>query len=57
MYLSPIIFIIILPPNSRGKNPTNSQISPGPTDKIWNSKGHTIKILLDRDASASIVCK
>ena len=53
--LSPISFGIILPPNSRGKNSTNSQNNPGTKDKNKNSKVCTIKILLDSGASASIV--
>ena len=53
--LSPISFSIILPPNTRGKNSTNSQINPGTPDDNKNSKVHTIKIIIDSGASASIV--
>ena len=47
--LSPIIFGVILPPNRRGKNSTNSQINPGNTDETKISKVCTIKILLNYD--------
>ena len=53
----PIAFGVILPPKLRGKNSTNSQISPGTLDENQNSKVCTIKILLDGGASASIVHK
>ena len=55
--LSPITFGIILSPNPRGKNTTNSQINPTTTDENKNSKVRTIIILLDSGASASIVRK
>ena len=35
----------------------NSQINLGTMDENWNSKEHTIKILLDDGASVSIVSK
>ena len=37
MDFSPITFGIILPPNPRGKNPTNSQNDPGTLDENKNS--------------------
>ena len=55
--LLPMTFGGILPPNPCGKNSTNSQKNPGTTDDNKNSKVHTIKILLDSGASASIVRK
>ena len=55
--LSPKTFDIILPPNPRGKNSTNSQINPGTSDENKNSKVYTIKILLDTSTIASIVHK
>ena len=55
--LLPITFGVRLPPNPRSKTLTNSQINPGTLDVNKNSKVHTIKILLDSGASASIVCK
>ena len=55
--LLPITFGVILPPNSRDKNPTKSKINPGTTDNFKNSKVHSIKILLDSGASASILRK
>ena len=53
----PITFGVILPPNLRGKNLTNSQNNPGATDENKNSKLSTYKILLDSGANASIVRK
>ena len=53
--LSPITFSIILSPNPRGKNSTNSQINPGTTNENNTSKPYTIKILSDSGASALIV--
>ena len=47
----------MLPPNLRGKISTNSQINPITSDENRNSKTHTIKILLDSGAGASIVRK
>ena len=55
--LSSITFGVILPLNLRGKISTNSQNNPGTLDEKRNSKEHTIKILLDSGASASIVRK
>ena len=55
--ISPITFGVILPPNSRGKISTNSQIDPVTSDENRNSKVCTIKILLDSSAGSSIVCK
>ena len=55
--LSPITYSVMLSPNSRGKNSTNSQDKPGFLDEHRNSKVQTIKILLDSGASASIVRK
>ena len=52
--LLPITFGVILPPNPRGKNSTNSQINQETMDKKQNSKVHTIKILLDSGASVLI---
>ena len=46
---------MILSPNPRGKNSINSQFNQGTTDENNNVKVHTIKILLDSSASASIV--
>ena len=57
MDLLPMTFGIILSPNLRNKNSTNSQINPATTDENKISKVGTIKILLDSGASASIVCK
>ena len=56
-YLSPITFGLILPPNLRGKNSTNSQTHPRTSDENLNSKLCTIKISLYSGASASIVRK
>ena len=53
----PITFGIILFQNLRGKNSTNFQINPRTLDENKNSKVCTIKILLHRGASASIVRK
>ena len=50
-------FAIIISPNPRGKNSTNSHINPGTTDENQNSKVSTIKISLDSGASASLVRK
>ena len=55
--LSPITFGAILPPKLHGKISTNSQINPLYLDENKISKVHTIKILLDSSASASIVQK
>ena len=55
--LSPIIFGVILPPNLRGKNSTNSQINLGTLDENKNSKVCTIKISLNSGASVLIVRK
>ena len=55
--LSTITFSVILPPKLYSKISTNSQINPVDLDENNNSKVHTIKILLDCDASASIICK
>ena len=55
--LLPITFVVILPPNPRGKNSINSQIYLGPSDENTKSKACIIKILLDSGASASIVQK
>ena len=57
MDLLPITFCVILPPNSRGKNSTNFYINPGTLKENDIHKIHTIKILLDSSASASIVHK
>ena len=42
--LSPITFGVILSPNPRGKNSTNSQINPGTSNENKNFKVRTIKI-------------
>ena len=55
--LSPIAFVKILPPNLCGKKLTNSQINLRTLNKNKNSNVHTIKIVLDSGASASIVRK
>ena len=55
--LLPITFGVILPPKLRGKNSKITQINPGTSDKNKHSKVHTIKILLDSGASASIIRK
>ena len=55
--LSPVSLGVILPPKLHGKILTNSQNNPVTSDKNKNFKVHTIKILLDIGASASIVCK
>ena len=52
--LSSITFGVILPPNLRGKNSTNSQNNPGILDENTNSKIDTIKTLLDSGTSALI---
>ena len=57
MDLLSITFGVILAPNLRGKNSTNSEIHPGTLDENKNSEVHSIKILLDNGASASIVRK
>ena len=57
MDLSPITYGVILLQNPRGKNSTNSKINPGTSDENKSSKAHTIKLLLDSSASASIVHK
>ena len=57
MNLSTITFGVILPPRLHGKILTNSQINPATSDENKYSKVHTIKILLDSGASASIVRK
>ena len=57
MDLLPITFGIILSPNLRGKNSTNSQINLETTDEIRNSEEHAIRVLLDSGASALIVRK
>ena len=57
MKISPITFGVMLPPNPRGKNSTNSQNNSGTSDENTNSKVCTIKILLDSGASTSIVRK
>ena len=57
MDLSSLTCDVILPPNPRGKNSTNSQINQGSLDEKRNSKVCTIKLLLIRGASASIVHK
>ena len=54
---SPVTLGIILPPKLRGKISTNSQNNTGTLDENKNSKVQTIKILLDRGTSASIVRK
>ena len=48
---------MILSQNPHGKKSTNSQIDPGTSDENKSSKVHTIKILLDSGASASIARK
>ena len=55
--LSPIIFGVISSPKPRGKNSTNSQISPRTSEENTNYEARTIKMLLDSGASASIVRK
>ena len=55
--LSPITFGVILPPNPYGINSIISQIILGNSDENKNSKGCTIKILLDCDANSPIVRK
>ena len=50
----PITFGVILPPNPHGKNTTNSQINLKTSDENKNSEVHTMTILLDSGASASI---
>ena len=55
--LFPITFGVIFPPKLRGKISTNSQIIPANSDENKYSKVHTIRILLDSGASASIVRK
>ena len=55
--LSPITFVVNLPPNPRGKISTNSSNNLGNTDKNKNSKARTIRIFLNSDTSASIVRK
>ena len=57
MDLSAITFGLILPPNPRDKNSTNSRINLGTSDKDTNFRVHAIKILLNSGASASIVHK
>ena len=56
-YLILRIYHLILPPNPRSKNLTNSQIHTKPSDENKNSKVRTIEILLDSGASALIVPK
>ena len=46
--LSPIASVVILTPNPRVKNSTNSQINLRTLNENKNSKVCTIKILLDR---------
>ena len=53
--LSPITFAVILPPILRGKNLTKSQNNPETLNDNKNSKVHTIKILFDSGACASVV--
>ena len=55
--LSPITFDVILPPNIHGKISAYSQINLISSDENKNSKARIIKILLDSNASASIVRK
>ena len=55
--LSPFTFGVILPPKLHVKISTNSQINPTTLDENKNSKVHSIKILLDSGASASIIRK
>ena len=56
-YLLPVTFGVILPPNPRGKNSTNSQSHPGTSDGNKNSNVHTIKILVHNNASVLIARK
>ena len=55
--LSLIIIGIMLPLNLRSKNAKKSQMNSGTTGGNKNSKVHTVKILLDCNVGASIVCK
>ena len=55
--LSPITFVVILPPKLRGKISKYFLINPANLDENENSKVRTIKILLDSGASPSIVRK
>ena len=53
--LLPITLGVILPSTLRGKNSINSQNDPGTLHENKTSNVHTIKILLDSDASASTI--
>ena len=55
--LSPITFVVIIPPKLRGKISTISQNYSVNSDENKNSKVCTIKILLHSGAIASIVHK
>ena len=57
MDLAPIMFGVILPPNPRGKNSTNSQINLRTMDENNNTKIWNRKILLDSGASGLIIRK